>query len=74
MDIGADLVILDMDLLDTKKFKNGINLYRPKIDIDFFEYYYDQFYNKKTDDCCRNQKRNRYQQIYFYIRKSNHEE
>lgn len=82
MYIGADIFVLDMDLLDTRKFKkgmeelisnivlellsymaekerekinkdikkarqNGIHLGRPKLEIDNFEYYYDQVYNKE---------------------------
>jgi len=112
MDIGADIVVLDMDLLDTRKFKNGmeelisnivlellsymaekerekinkrqaegikkarqngIHLGRPKIDIDNFEYYYDQVYNKEQMTAVEAMEELDVSKSTFYRRKSEHE-
>lgn len=112
MDIGADIVVLDMDLLDTRKFKNGmeelisnivlellsymaekerekinkrqaegikkarqngIHLGRPKIEIDDFEYYYDQVYNKEEMTAVEAMEELDVSKSTFYRRKSEYE-
>jgi DNA invertase Pin-like site-specific DNA recombinase len=112
MDIGADIVVLDMDLLDTRKFKNGmeelisnivlellsymaekerekinkrqaegikkarqngIHLGRPKIEVDNFEYYYDQVYNKEQMTAVEAMEELDVSKSTFYRRKSEHE-
>lgn len=112
MDIGADIVVLDMDLLDTRKFKNGmeelisnivlellsymaekerekinkrqaegikkarqngIHLGRPKIEVDDFEYYYDQIYNKEEMTAVEAMKEMDISKSTFYRRKSEYE-
>jgi DNA invertase Pin-like site-specific DNA recombinase len=112
MDIGADIVVLDMDLLDTRKFKNGmeelisnivlellsymaekerekinkrqaegikkarqngIHLGRPKIEVDDFEYYYDQVYNKEQMTAVEAMEKLDVSKSTFYRRKSEYE-
>ena len=112
MDIGVEIVVLDMDLLDTRKFKNGmeesisniilellsymaekerekinkrqaegikkarqdgIHLGRPKIDIDNFEYYYDQVYNKEKMTAVEAIEIMDISKSTFYRRKNEHE-
>ena len=112
MDIGADIVVLDMDLLDTRKFKNsmeelisnivlellsymaekerekinkrqaegikkarqnGIHLGRPKIEVDNFEYYYDQVYNKEQMTAVEAMDELEVSKSTFYRRKSEYE-
>jgi DNA invertase Pin-like site-specific DNA recombinase len=112
MDIGADIVVLDMDLLDTRKFKNGmeelisnivlellsymaekerekinkrqaegikkarqngIHLGRPKIEVDDFEYYYDQVYNKEEITAVEAMEELDISKSTFYRRKSEYE-
>ncbi|MCC3145784.1 recombinase family protein [Halanaerobium sp. Z-7514] len=112
MDIGADIVVLDMDLLDTRKFKNGmeelisnivlellsymaekerekinkrqaegikkarqngIHLGRPKIEVDDFEYYYDQVYNKEEMTAVEAMEELDVSKSTFYRRKSEYE-
>lgn len=112
MDIRADIVVLDMDLLDTRNFKNGmeelisnivlellsymaekerekinkrqaegikkarqngIHLGRPKIDIDDFEYYYDQVYNKEIMTAVEAIEEMDISKSTFYRRKSEYE-
>ena len=111
-DIGADIVVLDMDLLDTRKFKNGmeelisnivlellsymaekerekinkrqaegikkarqngIHLGRPKIDINDFEYYYDQVYNKEEMTAVEAMEEMNISKSTFYRRKNEYE-
>jgi len=112
IDIGADIVVLDMDLLDTRKFKNGmeelisniilellsymaekerqkinkrqaegikkarqngIHLGRPKIELDNFEYYYDQVYNQKNMTAVEAMEEMDISKSTFYRRKQNYE-
>ena len=112
MDIGADIVVLDMDLLDTRKFKNGmeelisniilellsymaekerekinkrqaegikkarengVHLGRPKIEVDNFEYYYDQVYNKEEMTAVEAMEEMEVSKSTFYRRKSEYE-
>jgi len=112
MDIGADIVVLDMDLLDTRKFKNGmeelisnivlellsymaekerekinkrqaegikkarqngIHLGRPKIEVDNFEYYYDQVYNQENMTAVEAMDELEVSKSTFYRRKSEYE-
>jgi DNA invertase Pin-like site-specific DNA recombinase len=113
IDIGADIVVLDMDLLDTRKFKdgmeelisnivlellsymaekerekinkrqaegikkarqNGIHLGRPKIEVDDFEYYYDQVYNKEEMTAVEAMEELDVSKSTFYRRKNKYEE
>ena len=113
MDIGAEIVVLDMDLLDTRKFKNGmeelisnivlellsymaekerkkinkrqaegikkarqngIHLGRPKIEVDDFEYYYDQVYNKEEMTAVEAMEELDVSKSTFYRRKNKYEE
>ena len=113
MDIGADIVVLDMDLLDTRKFKdgmeelisnivlellsymaekerekinkrqaegikkarqNGVHLGRPKIEVDDFEYYYDQVYNQENMTAVEAMDELEVSKSTFYRRKSEYEE
>ncbi|TDS25883.1 recombinase family protein [Halanaerobium congolense] len=112
IDIGADIVVLDMDLLDTRKFKNGmeelisniilellsymaekerekinkrqaegikkarqngIHLGRPKIELDDFEYYYDQVYNQENMTAIEAMEEMDISKSTFYRRKSEYE-
>jgi len=112
IDIGADIVVLDMDLLDTRKFKNGmeelisniilellsymaekerkkirqrqregikkakengVNFGRPKIELDDFEYYYDQVYNQKNMTAVEAMEEMDISKSTFYRRKSEYE-
>jgi DNA invertase Pin-like site-specific DNA recombinase len=112
MDIEADIVVLDMDLLDTRKFKNGmeelisnivlellsymaekerekinkrqaegikkarqngVHLGRPKIEVDDFEYYYDQIYNQENMTAVEAMEILDISKSTFYRRKSEYE-
>jgi DNA invertase Pin-like site-specific DNA recombinase len=112
IDIGADIVVLDMDLLDTRKFKNGmeelisniilellsymaekerkkirqrqregikkakengVNFGRPKIEVDDFEYYYDQVYNQQEMTAVEAMNELDISKSTFYRRKSEYE-
>jgi DNA invertase Pin-like site-specific DNA recombinase len=112
MDIEADIVVLDMDLLDTRKFKNGmeelisnivlellsymaekerekinkrqaegikkarqngVHLGRPKIEVDDFEYYYDQIYNQENMTAVEAMEELDVSKSTFYRRKSEYE-
>ena len=112
IDIGADIVVLDMDLLDTRKFKNGmeelisnivlellsymaekerekinkrqaegikkarqngVHLGRPKIEVDDFEYYYDQVYNKENMTAVEAMEELDISKSTFYRRKEEYE-
>lgn len=112
MDIGADIVVLDMDLLDTRKYKEGmeelisniilellsyisekrrkkirqrqkegikrakekgIKFGRPKIEVDDFEYYYDQVYNQENMTAAEAMKEMEVIKSTFYRRKSEYE-
>ncbi|PTV95038.1 DNA invertase Pin-like site-specific DNA recombinase [Halanaerobium saccharolyticum] len=112
MDIGADIAVLDMDLLDTRKFKNGmeelisniilellsymaekerekinkrqaegikkarqngVHLGRPKIEVDDFEYYYDQVYNKENMTAVEAMEELDISKSTFYRRKEEYE-
>ncbi|SDL03941.1 recombinase family protein [Halanaerobium congolense] len=112
IDIGADIVVLDMDLLDTRKFKNGmeelisniilellsymaekerekinkrqaegikkarqngIHLGRPKIEVEDFEYYYNQVYNKEQMTAVEAMEELDVSKSTFYRRKSEYE-
>lgn len=112
MDIGSDIVVLDMELLDTRKFKNGmeefisniilellsymaekerkkirqrqkegierarqegVHLGRPKIEVDDFEYYYDQVYNKEKITAVEAMKEMDVSKSTFYRRKKEYE-
>lgn len=112
IDIGADIVVLDMDLLDTRNFKNGmeelisniilellsymaekerkkirqrqregikkakengVNFGRPKIEVDDFEYYYDQVYNQKNMTAVEAMEEMDISKSTFYRRKSEYE-
>src|SRR6056297_937290 len=109
IDIGADIVVLDMDLLDTRKFKNGmeelisniilellsymaekernkirqrqkegikkakengVKFGRPKIEVDDFEYYYDQVYKKEEMTAVEAMEELDITKSTFYRRKS----
>jgi DNA invertase Pin-like site-specific DNA recombinase len=113
MNIGADIVVLNMDLLDTRRFKNGmeelisnivlellsymaekerkkinkrqaegikkarqngIHLGRPKIEVDDFEYYYDQVYNKEEMTAVEAMEELDVSKSTFYRRKNKYEE
>ncbi|MCF8001624.1 MAG: recombinase family protein [Halanaerobiales bacterium] len=112
IDIGADIVVLDMDLLDTRKFKNGmeelisniilellsymaekerkkirqrqregikkakengVNFGRPKIEVEDFEYYYDQVYNQENMTAVKAMEELDISKSTFYRRKSEYE-
>jgi len=112
MDIGADIVVLDMDLLDTRKFKNGmeelisniilellsymaekerkkirqrqkegikkakengVKFGRPKIEVDDFEYYYNQVYKKEEMTAVEAMEEMDITKSTFYRRKSEYE-
>lgn len=112
MDIGADIVVLEMDLLDTRKYKegmeelisniilellsymsekernkikqrqregikkakeNGVTFGRPKIEVDDFDYYYDQVYNKEEMTAVEAMKELDISKSTFYRRKSEYE-
>lgn len=46
MDIGADIVVLDMDLLDTRKFKNGMEELISNIILELLSYMSEKERNK----------------------------
>jgi DNA invertase Pin-like site-specific DNA recombinase len=46
MDIGADIVVLDMDLLDTRKFKNGMEELISNIILELLSYMAEKERNK----------------------------
>ncbi len=112
MDIGADIVVLDMDLLDTRRFKNGmeelisniilellsymaenerkkikkrqregiekarqngVHLGRPKIEMDNFEYYYDQIYSQENMTAVKAMEEMEVSKSTFYRRKNEYE-
>jgi DNA invertase Pin-like site-specific DNA recombinase len=112
MDIGADIVVLEMDLLDTRKFnngmeelisniilellsymaekerkkirqrqkegikkakENGVKFGRPKINVDDFEYYYDQVYNKENMTAIEAMEEMDVSKSTFYRRKNEYE-
>ncbi|MFP4021324.1 MAG: recombinase family protein [Halanaerobium sp.] len=112
MDIKADIVVLDMNLLDTRKFKNGmeelisniilellsymaekerekinkrqaegikkarengVHLGRPKIEVDDFEYYFDQVYNQENMTAVEAMEELDISKSTFYRRKSEYE-
>ena len=112
MDIDAAIVVLDMELLDTRKFKDGmeelisniilellsymaekerkkikkrqregierarqegIHLGRPKIEVDDFEYYYDQVYNQEKITAVDAMNEMDISKSTFYRRKNEYE-
>lgn len=112
MDIGADIVVIDMDLLDTRKYKegmeelisniilellsymsekerkkirqrqkegikkarqDGVSFGRPKIEVDNFEYYYNQVYNQKKMTAVEAMEEMDISKSTFYRRKNEYE-
>ncbi|KXS49070.1 MAG: resolvase domain protein, partial [Halanaerobium sp. T82-1] len=57
-----------------KARQNGIHLGRPKIEVDDFEYYYDQVYNKEEMTAVEAMEELDVSKSTFYRRKNKYEE
>ena len=56
-----------------KAKENGVNFGRPKIELDDFEYYYDQVYNQKNMTAVEAMEEMDISKSTFYRRKSEYE-